>query len=130
MWTFNCARVYIGNYVGGGTNEFERTIECGYKVISGDITIKHLSPIKVRGTNSEGTLFELQTLVLYPKTDEAIVLIYNQTPREFVNKRTTKYMLGIFPYTGYKTVEAKGTHELKLVRHQSGTPSTIYKMRL
>lgn len=74
---FNCARVYVGGYVGGGTNEDERWMDCNYELLEGDITIKRLRPIRVRGTDSDGTLFTLQSLVLYPKTDTATVTVTN-----------------------------------------------------
>ena len=34
---YNCARVYVGSYVGGGTNEFEELIECSYEVAAGAV---------------------------------------------------------------------------------------------
>jgi hypothetical protein len=74
---YNCARVYVGGYVGGGTNEDERWLECNYKLIAGDITAKRLRPVRVQGTNSEGTMFKLNTFVLYPKSDAATVKITN-----------------------------------------------------
>ncbi len=46
----------------GGTNENERWIECKYRVIGGELTPKRLRPIRVKGTNSEGTMFRLDTL--------------------------------------------------------------------
>ena len=74
---YNCARVYVGGYVGGGTNEDERWVECNYRLIAGDIAVKKLHPIRVKGTNSEGTIFTLNTFVLYPKSDTATVKITN-----------------------------------------------------
>lgn len=73
--TYNSARVYVGGYVGGGTNEFEQWIVCSYEVTDGSIITKRLRPIRVRGTNSEGTIFRLETLVLYPKSETATVRI-------------------------------------------------------
>jgi hypothetical protein len=81
--TYNCARVYVGGYVGGGTNEFERWIDCSFQVIDGDITTKRLRPVRVQGTNSEGTMFRLDVLVLYPKSETATVRITNGK-RKFV----------------------------------------------
>ncbi len=75
---YNCAKVYEGNYVGGGTNEFERYISCGYSVLDGEVTVKELKPTVVIGTNSEGTKFRLKTLILYPKTDFAVVRIFGK----------------------------------------------------
>jgi hypothetical protein len=75
--TYNCARVHVGGYVGGGTNENEQWIECKYRVISGEITTKRLRPIRVKGTNSEGTMFRLDTFVLYPQSETVTVSITN-----------------------------------------------------
>lgn len=75
--TYNCARVYVGGYVGGGTNEFERWIDCSFQVIDGDIATNKLRPVRVRGTNSEGTMFKLDTFVLYPQSETATVRITN-----------------------------------------------------
>jgi hypothetical protein len=61
--TYNCARVHVGAYVGGGTNEDEQWIECNYEVASGTVTTKRLRPIRIQGTNSEGTIFTLNTFV-------------------------------------------------------------------
>lgn len=36
---YNCARVYVGGYVGGRTNENERWIECNYQLIKGHILL-------------------------------------------------------------------------------------------
>jgi hypothetical protein len=72
---FNCARVYVGSYVGGGTNEYEELTECSYEVASGAIATKRLQPTRVRGTNSEGTMFSLDTFILYPKSETALVVI-------------------------------------------------------
>jgi hypothetical protein len=72
---FNCARVYVGSYVGGGTNEFEELIECNYEVAAGAITRRRLQPTIVRGTNSEGTMFALDTFILFPKSETALVVI-------------------------------------------------------
>lgn len=77
MWHYNCARVYVGGCIGGGTNEFEEWMECKYQLVDGDILTKKLRPIRVKGTNSEGTIFTLQTFVLYPKTETATVTITN-----------------------------------------------------
>jgi len=67
----------VGGYVGGGTNEFEKWMECKYQLLDGDIVTKKLRPVKVKGTNSEDTMFTLQTFVLYPKTETATVEITN-----------------------------------------------------
>ena len=98
----NCARVYVGHYVGGGTNEFERSIVCGYKVLSGEVFPKKLKPIHIRGTNSEGTMFTLHTFVLYPETDTALVHITNGKRRVVLN----------------------------LIKAERGEKSTMFKLRL
>jgi hypothetical protein len=78
MWAemaYNCARVHVGTYVGGGTNEDEQWVECNYEVATGTVVIKRLQPIRIQGTNSEGTIFTLSTFVLYPKSETALVAI-------------------------------------------------------
>lgn len=100
--TYNCARVHVGYYVGGGTNEDERSIDCGFGVIEGSVVTKRLRPVKVRWTTSEGQTSILQTLVIYPKTDMAIITISN----------------------------SKGTRTIRLVKKKEGKRSTIYKSSL
>jgi len=80
---YNCARVYVGGYVGGGTNEYEQWLECNYQVMSGDIIAKRLRPIRVTGTDSRSTIFTLNTFVLYPKSDEATAKVTNGK-RDFI----------------------------------------------
>lgn len=77
MWRYNCARVHVGGYIGGGSNEFEKWMECKYQLVDGEILTKKLRPIRVKGTNSEGTMFTLETIVLYPKTETAALKITN-----------------------------------------------------
>ena len=77
MWRYNCARVYVDEYVVGGANEDGKWVECKYQLIDGDIITKRIRPIRVKGTNSEGTAFTLQTFVLYPKTETATEIITN-----------------------------------------------------
>lgn len=79
---YNCARVHVGSYVGEGTNENEQVIERNYEVIDGTVTTERLRPIRVRGTNSEGTIFTLGTFVLHPKSQTALVVI-NKGKRKF-----------------------------------------------
>ena len=74
---YHCARVHVGEYVGGGTNEDEKGISCGYETVEGKIESQRLRPLLVRGTNTEGTIFRLETFVLYPATPVAIVKITN-----------------------------------------------------
>lgn len=77
MWTYNCARVHVGSYVSGGTNEFEKTIRCKYQVIDGEVLAEKINPIKIQDTTSEGKISTLETFILYPKTDTAKVIINN-----------------------------------------------------
>lgn len=99
MWTYNCARVYVGYYVGGGTNEDEKYINCKYKVLQGNITTRRLRPVKVQGTNSEGTIFTLQHYAIYPKSDKVILDIIN----------------------------SKGKRRIRLLATQKGERKTIFK---
>lgn len=102
MWTYNCARVHVGSYVGGGTNEFEKWIDCKYQVIDGEVLAEKINPIKVKGTNSEGTIYTLETFVIYPKTDMAKIII---------------------SYGDHK-------HTIQLVRAYSQRRLAMFKMRL
>jgi len=110
MLTFNCARVHVGDYSYGyiafmPQDDTYHSAKCGYKVLEGEITVKKLRPIKVRGAqDSEGDdkYHILDTFVIYPSTDTVIVAIFNH----------------------------KGKLAIKLVKHQRGTRSTMYKMRL
>jgi hypothetical protein len=77
MWTYNSARVHTGSYVGSGTNEDEEGIQSFYQVVDGEISLKEIDPIQVKGSNTEGTLFTLKSFMLYPKTDTAILVITN-----------------------------------------------------
>lgn len=100
--TYNCARIYVGDYCGGSTNEFERTMRCNYSIVDGDVAIKKLRPVRVRGTDTEGTLFKLETLVLYPRTGPAVIWVTNGK-RRFL---------------------------LRLVKPKLGESSKIFKLRL
>jgi hypothetical protein len=99
--TYNSARVHVGAYVGGGTNEDEQWIECNYEVASGVITAKRLQPVRIQGTNSEGTIFTLSTFALYPKSETALVII-NKGKRKF---------------------------HVHLAKHRN-SPRTVFKLRL
>lgn len=99
---FNCAKVYVGKYVGGGTNEFEEEISCSYDVIEGSVITKKLKPIKVKWTTNEYQTSILQTLVIYPKTDTATITIMN----------------------------SHGANRLKLVKVRKDERSTIFKAGL
>ena len=98
---YNCARVYVGGYLGGGTNEWEKWMECKYEVVDGVILPKRLRSVRVRGTNTEGTMYTLQTFVLYPETETATVEITNGRRR----------------------------FTIQLLKHRTGR-STIFKLRL
>lgn len=100
--TYNCAKVFKGSYIGGGTNEFERTMMCGYDVLDGEVSEKRLRPILVKGTNSEGTLFKLQTVVVYPRTEAAMISATN----------------------------GRRVFKLGLVKARKGSRSAIFRMRL
>jgi len=39
MWTYNSARIHVGNYLGGGTNENEQWLECGYRLLDGEVAV-------------------------------------------------------------------------------------------
>ena len=99
MWSYNCARVYIGGYIGGGTNEDEKWIECSYHLVKGEILLKKMRPIKIKGTNSEGTIFTLDTFVLYPKTETGVITITHGESKFTIqlvkptNKRSTVFHL-------------------------------------
>lgn len=81
-WCFNCARVYKGSYVLGNINDEEALQhwsehrECGYTVVSGEVKAKRIRPTRVGGAYTAGN-YTLQTFVLYPKTETAIVKITN-----------------------------------------------------
>lgn len=98
MWTCNCARVYVGSYLGGGTNEFERPISCNYEIIRGNVFVRKLRLVKVTNTNSEETTSALKSLAIYPKTDVAIIRINN----------------------------SKDNHLVKLTKQQQGAKRTIF----
>jgi hypothetical protein len=102
MRSYNCARVYVGHYIGGGTNEYEREIDCKYEVLQGSVVTKKLRPIKVRWTTSEGQVSTLQTLAIYPRTEVAVVNISN----------------------------SRGSHQIRLMKAQKGVKSIIFKASL
>jgi len=81
---YNCARVYVGHYSYGYIAFDERydtyhDAMCDYKILKGQISTKKLKPVKVRGASDEGAIkyHMLDTYILYPITDEAIVRINN-----------------------------------------------------
>ena len=110
MRTYNCARVYVGDYSYGyiaflPQDNTYHTARCGYSVVEGSVISKRLRPVKVRGAqDSEGDdkYHILETFVIYPTTDEAIIAIYNR----------------------------KGKHLVKLTKRREGSRSTIFKARI
>jgi len=115
MWTFNCARVYVGqcshseihsDTVPGGTWESCELTSCGYKVLKGNIIAKQFRPIKINAAFGEPPspikYHILQIFTIYPSTDTAIIRIF----------------------------DSKGSHLVKLIKHQQGSRNTIFKMRL
>lgn len=101
MWTYNCARVYVGVY-STDTNEFCHNVTCEYEVLKGNVNTKRLKPVKVRPQEEDIGLQTLQCYALYPATDTAIIAIHNN----------------------------HGKRLIRLVKHQIGTRSTIFKERL
>lgn len=115
MWTYNCARVCVGDYsyskthtypetAPGGTYETCERVSCGYKTLKGGTRAKRLSPVKVEGADDEGEYkyHLLHTLAIYPTTDIAIIAVYNR----------------------------KGKHLIKLIKRQKGSRNTMFKARL
>jgi len=100
--TYNCARVHVGTYMVDPLGS--HSIHCRYFVERGRIFLKRLRPITVHGTNHERTITRLQTLVIYPVTDEAIIEITN----------------------------SKGVRRLKLIKYRKsrGRRSTMFKARM
>jgi len=99
---FNCARVYVGSYL-VDTNQFTHDSVYGYNILNGNITTRELRPIRVR-QNQVDNYKLLKTVILYPMTDEATIVVFSRSH--------------------------KGERTIKLVKHKIGEPSTIYKMRL
>ena len=108
MRTYNCARVHVGNYSYGyiasmPQDDTYHSAKCGYTTLEGEIVTKRLRPIRIRGAqDSEGDdkYHLLETFVIYPITDIAIVTIYNH----------------------------KGRHLIRLVKHKQDSRSIKYKM--
>ena len=100
--TFNCARVNTGTYLIGNGMGVGSPVCCHWRTIKGKVVSKRLRPIRVRGGDHDGTISHLDTFVLYPQTDTAIIEISNRY----------------------------GNHRIRLVKHQKGTRSTILKERL
>ena len=97
MWTYNCARVYVGKYL-ADINELSHEVSCNYEIVEGKVSARKLKPIKIREsqTDSYGTL---QTFSLSPLTDTAIIRINS----------------------------GKGSHLVKLIKPQQGIKHTVFK---
>jgi hypothetical protein len=99
--TYNCARVNTGTYIiGDGMSGMP--VHCHWRTIKGKVIGKRLGPIRVRGGDHDRTISRLDTCVLYPQTDTAVIEISNR----------------------------HGVHRVRLVRDKGGTPSIILKERL
>lgn len=98
---YSCARVYLGSY-DIDTNQFMRSVSHGYELLEGKVRIKKLKPILVRTATDGKSLNKLQTLVIYPKTNSAVIRIWAGRRKRL----------------------------LKLVRPKPGERSTILKTRL
>lgn len=105
-WCFNCARVYVGNYVlenepgdvEQGGRPWREDRKCGYTVVSGDVIAKRRRSIRVKGVYTAGNVYTLQAFVLYPKTETAILKITNGHRNYTVKlvkryKRSSKFKL-------------------------------------
>lgn len=116
MKTYNCARVYVGDYsyskvhtypetAPGGTYESCEQASCRYRTLRGSIIIKQLRPTKVRVASGESpspiAYHTLRRVLLSPRTDEAIIAVFNR----------------------------KGKRLVKLIKHQQGLHNTIFKAR-
>jgi hypothetical protein len=76
---YDCARVYVGKYMTGGNESF-REVVCAYTVVSGEVSRRELKPVVVKGTNESDTglkNYKLNTVMLYPKSETALVNITN-----------------------------------------------------
>lgn len=99
---YNCARVNVGTYKVGDGMGAGTLIYCQWRTIKGKVFCKKLKPIRVRDGNHDRTISQLDTFVLYPLTDVAIVEISNR----------------------------RGHHRVCLAKHQQGKRSTILKEHL
>ena len=100
--TYNYARVNTGTYIVGNGMGAGTLILCNWRTIKGKVAGKKLRPISVRDGNHDRTISHLNTYVLYPQTDTAVIEISNR----------------------------QGSHRVLLVKHHRGTRSTTFKMRL
>lgn len=107
---YNCAKVYLGQYSYGyisfmPQDDTYRSAKSGYELLNGEVSVKRLLPVRVRGAqDSEGDdkYHVLQTVVVYPKTPEAIIRVFS----------------------------ARGKRTIKLIRREAGQRSTMFRARL
>lgn len=99
---YNCARVNVGTYKVGDGMGAGTPISCRWRTIKGKVSSKKLKPIRVRDGNHDRTISYLNTFVLYPLTDIAVVEVSNR----------------------------HGQHRICLTKNQKGKRSTILKERL
>jgi hypothetical protein len=109
MYTVNYARVYVGKYSYGHIafmpdDDTYHEAKCGYRIVSGQIIIRHLRPVRIRGADDEGKFmyYMLENLVLRPNKDDAVITIFSRY----------------------------GRHTIRLARHKLGTPNKVFKMEL
>lgn len=99
---YNCARVNVGTYIVGDGMGAGTPIYCRWRTIKGKVFRKRLKPIRVRDGNHDRTISYLNTFILYPLTDIAIVEVLNR----------------------------RGQHRICLIKKQKGERSTILKEHL
>lgn len=99
---YSCARVNVGTYLVGDGMGAGTLVSCHWRTITGRVQPQKLRPIRVRDGNHDRTVSRLETFILYPLTDTAVVEISNR----------------------------RGDHRVCLVRRREGERSTILKERL
>jgi len=74
---YNCARVYVGEHHGDATNTYEPVYKYEFRVKTGAVIMKKLTPIKTEWESDRmgGVNEIINVLVLYPKTQEATILL-------------------------------------------------------
>ena len=99
---YNCARVNVGTYLVGDGMGAGTLVLCRWRTIKGEVFSKRLRPIRVTDGNHDRTISRLNTFILYPVSDMAIVEISNR----------------------------RGDHRICLVKRRKGQRSTILKEHL
>ena len=99
---YNCARVNVGTYKVGDGMGAGTLICCQWQAIKGEVFSKRLKSIRARDGNHDRTISHLETFVLYPLTDIAVVEVSNR----------------------------HGCHRICLIKNQKGKRSNILKERL